>query len=125
MIYKKGILCLLTALAVAYAQPLSAQQSMVYTDLYANYKKGLELFEQGMYATAQEHFNLIAEVKPEGTDGEIFNYISNSSYYAAICAIELGNPDAEKMMLDFVYNHPGHVLLGSAYNQLGRIYYNK
>ncbi|MBK7443477.1 MAG: tetratricopeptide repeat protein [Bacteroidetes bacterium] len=104
---------------------LQAQQSMIYTDVYKDYKKGMELFDNKMYSTAQELFNEVGAIKPEGTDGEIIAYIANSQYYAAICAIELQNPDAEKLMLDFVHNNPGHVLLGSAYNQLGKIYYNK
>lgn len=76
-------------------------------------------------STAQELFNAVGAIKPEGTDGEITTFVANSQYYGAICAIELQNPDAEKRMLDFVENNPGHVLLGSAYNQLGKIYYNK
>lgn len=98
---------------------------MIYTDLYKDYKKGMELFENQMYSTAQELFNTVGAIKPEGTDGEITTFVANSQYYGAICAIELQNPDAEKRMLDFVENNPGHVLLGSAYNQLGKIYYNK
>ncbi len=125
MIMNRTVTCLIAVCLLLAAFPARAQQSMIYTDTYADYKKGLELFEQKMYATAQEHFDRVAAVVPEGTEGEIFNYVSNSKYYAAICAIELTNPDAEKMMLDFVYENPGHVLLGSAYNQLGRIYYNK
>ncbi|HMX04102.1 MAG TPA: tetratricopeptide repeat protein [Chitinophagales bacterium] len=104
---------------------LKAQQSLIYTDLYANYKKAMELYENKMYATAQEYFEQVGSVTPEGTDGDIFTYVSNSRYYAAICAIELNNTDAEKMMLDFVHNNPGNVMLGSAYNQLGKLYYNK
>jgi len=101
------------------------QQTMIYTDVYKDYKKGMELFENKMYSTAQQLFDKVSVLVPEGTDGEIEAYVSNSQYYGAICAIELLNQDAEKLMLDFVHNNPGHVLLGSAYNQLGRIYYNK
>lgn len=116
--------CLAIGLSVT-AQLAIAQQSMIYTDTYAEYKKAMELFEQKMYSTAQEHFDALASIQPEGTEGDIFTYVANSKYYAAICAIELNNPDAEQLMLNFVYQNPGHVLLGSAYNQLGRIYYNK
>ena len=102
-----------------------AQQTLIYKDVYADYKKALELYENKMYAPAQELFTQVAAQIPEGTGTEIFTYISNSQYYAAICAIELDNSDAEKLMLDFVYNYPGNALIGSAYNQLGRIYYDK
>jgi tetratricopeptide (TPR) repeat protein len=122
---KNKILGAVLLLLIGSGSQLSAQQSMIYTDVYKDYKKGMELFENQMYSTAQELFNQVGSIQPEGPDGEILTYIANSQYYAAICAIELQNPDAEKLMLDFVHNNPGHVLLGSAYNQLGKIYYNK
>ncbi len=102
-----------------------AQQSLIHSDVYADYKKAFELYENKMYSTAREMFDQVAMIIPEGTEDEIFNYISNSKYYSARCAIELRNPDAEKQMLDFIYNNPGNVLIGSAYNELGKIYYNK
>ena len=122
---KNKIQFVIVLLLICAFRQVQAQQSMIYTDLYKDYKKGMELFENQMYSTAQELFNAVGAIKPEGTDGEITTFVANSQYYGAICAIELQNPDAEKRMLDFVENNPGHVLLGSAYNQLGKIYYNK
>lgn len=122
---KNKIQFVIVLLLICAFRQVQAQQSMIYTDLYKDYKKGMELFENQMYSTAQELFNTVGAIKPEGTDGEITTFVANSQYYGAICAIELQNPDAEKRMLDFVENNPGHVLLGSAYNQLGKIYYNK
>lgn len=115
----------LAAVYAVYTGNTFGQQSMIYTDTYRDYKKAMELYDNKMYATAGELFNKVSEVVPEGTDGDIFTYVSNSKYYAALCAVELNNPDAEKLMLDFIHNNPGNVLMGSAYNQLGRIYYNK
>ncbi len=112
-------------LGICFWQFTSAQQTLIYTDAYANYKKGMELYENKMFAMAQEYFDQVAVLVPEATDNEIFTYISNSRYYSAICAIELENPDAEKLMIDFIEHNQGNVLIGSAYNQLGRIYYNK
>jgi tetratricopeptide (TPR) repeat protein len=122
---KNKIQFVIVLLLICAFRQVQAQQSMIYTDLYKDYKKGMELFENQMYSTAQELFNTVGAIKPEGTDGEVTTFVANSQYYGAICAIELQNPDAEKRMLDFVENNPGHVLLGSAYNQLGKIYYNK
>lgn len=110
---------------MVYGGKSFAQQTLIYTDVYKDYKKALELYDNKMFATAQELFEKVSEITPEGTDDEIFNFVSSSKYYAANCAIELNNPDADKLMLDFVNNNPGNVLMGSAYNQLGRIYYNK
>src|SRR5689334_7830706 len=94
---------LISVLLLICSQKISlAQQTLIYSDTYADYKKAMELYENKMYASAQELFNKVAVMIPEATDTEIFTYISNSRYYSAICAIELENPDAEKLMLDFI-----------------------
>ncbi len=116
---------LLVSFLICITGQLFAQESLVHRDVYADYKKAFELYENKMYATARELFDEVGEIIPEGTTDEIFTYVSNSKYYSAICAIELNNPDAEQRMLDFIHNNPGNVLIGSAYNQLGNIYYNK
>ncbi|MEZ5015087.1 MAG: tetratricopeptide repeat protein [Chitinophagales bacterium] len=124
--FKKMLLpVVLTTFLTIWAGGAHAQQSQIYTETYHDYKKALELFDNQMYATAQQLFDKIAALQPEGVDDKIFTYTSNSKYYAAVCAIELENEDAEKMMLDFVENNPGNAMLGSAYNKLGNIYYNK
>lgn len=112
-------------LLCAFAETSYAQQSLVYTDVYRDYKTAMELFGNEKYATAQDLFGKIASLQVKPTDEPVFTYKSNSDYYAAICAVELDNPDAEKRMLAFVQDYPGNAHMLSAYYQLGRIYYRK
>lgn len=102
-----------------------AQQSAIYTDAYRDYKTAVELYENQKYATAQEFFMKAAAQIARDADQEMFTYKTYSEYYAAICAIELNNPDAEKLMLDFIENNPGGALIGAAYYQLGNIFFKK
>lgn len=105
--------------------PLYAQETKIYSDPYRSFKTGMELFEAGKYSTAQMQFEQTINLIPDDAVEEIMMYKADSRYYQAICAIELGNPDAEKLMLDFIENYPGHALMGSAYFHLGKIYFKK
>lgn len=106
-------------------QPAQAQQTAIYTDPYRDYKTGLELFGQKKYATAQQFFDLASSKIADDAREELFTYKTYAQYYSAICAIELDNPDAEKLMLTFVEDYPGSALQGAAYYQLGNINFKK
>lgn len=102
-----------------------AQQTQIYTDTYRSFKTGMELFEAGKFSTAQMQFEQVINLQVDEAIEDILMYKADSRFYMAICAIELNNPDAEMLMLDFVENYPGHALLGSAYFHLGRIYFKR
>ncbi|MBC8046878.1 MAG: tetratricopeptide repeat protein, partial [Fimbriimonadaceae bacterium] len=116
-----GIICI----CIFSVQYVHAQQTFIYSDPYRDYKTGLELYEQKKYSTAQQFFDLAATNIPDDAKEELFTYKTYAQYYSAICAIELNNPDAEKLMLDFVENYPGNALQGAAYFQLGNIFFKK
>ena len=113
--------CLLLTVSI----PASGQQTQKRLDPYRTFEQAKELLENGKYATAQLLFDQAAAYQAPAGKQEIFLYQAESEYYAAICAIELNNPDAENLMLDFVANYPGHALQGSANFQLGKLYFKK
>jgi TolA-binding protein len=49
----------------------------------------------------------------------------NSQYYEALCALELGNDDAESMFLRFIKEHPENPLTKLAYFQVGKSYFKQ
>ncbi|MBK6731553.1 MAG: tetratricopeptide repeat protein [Bacteroidetes bacterium] len=102
---------------------VQAQETKIYTDPYRSYKTGMELFEAKKYSTAQMQFEQTIQMIPDDASEEIIMYKADSWYYNALCAIELSNPDAEQLMLAFIENYPGHALMGSAYFNLGKIYF--
>jgi len=96
-----------------------AQQTLVYTNPLVNYQKGIELFNKEKYAAAQKNFNQFA-----GSTQNI-NLKINAEYYSAVCAMELFNPDAEKLLYAVISNYPSNVKSKLAWYQLAKLYYRK
>jgi TolA-binding protein len=87
----------------------------------------MELLNKGKYAAAAEQFRLIekSRLKPSTQsqfESELSLVKENAQYYEALCALELGNDDAESMFLRFIKDHPENPLTKLAYYQIGRFY---
>jgi TolA-binding protein len=92
----------LLALLLLVAGSVIAQQSLIYSDKDGTYKNAIELFQKQKYATAQALFQ---KALKENTD--IHSEIKvNSAFYAALCAIELHQKDADMQMINFVKDYP-------------------
>jgi TolA-binding protein len=98
-----------------------AQRTTVYENPLADYHQALELYNKGMYGAARHLFAKTIE----RIDDRQSTIRSNSEYYVAICAVELFHPDAEKLLTDFIFNHPTHSLQGTASFQMGNLQYRK
>jgi TolA-binding protein len=111
----------LSLLALFFPSILLSQRTTIYDSPLADYHLALELFNKGMYGAAR---NLFAKTI-ESTDDKESKIRSNSEYYVAICAVELFHPDAEKLLTDFIFEHPTHSLQGTASFQMGNLQYRK
>ncbi len=100
---------------------LFAQQTSAYENPIADYNLALELFNKKKYGAARDLFAKTAERIP---DKESTIKI-NAEYYTAICAVELFNPDAEKLLTAFIVNYPTHSLQSTASFQMGNLKYRK
>lgn len=100
---------------------LLSQQSSVYENPMADYNLAMELYNKGKYGAARD---LFAKTTERITDPQSKIRI-NAEYYRAICAVELFNPDAEKLLTDFIVNYPTHSLQGTASFQMGNLQYRK
>jgi tetratricopeptide (TPR) repeat protein len=96
---------------------INAQRTAIYDDEIRFYNRGLELFEKEKFAAAQKHFTWYA-----GFAKDIQLKI-NASYYAATCAMELFNPDAEPLLFSVIQKYPENPKAKLAKYQLGRFYY--
>lgn len=101
------VLILLFALGILSAPNIiKAQQTTVYKDPWAIYNEAIQFFDQQNYESAQRlfrdynNFKLTAYDVPNGTAR------SHAQYMIAVCAVELFQPDAEKLLLDFIYSTP-------------------
>jgi TolA-binding protein len=107
--------------------PAFAQQN-AWFDLNKHYKSGLELLESGKFAAASNQFNNVlkndkkSSVKAEANleNGLI---IENSHYFIALCALELGNNDAESLFLHFINSYPANNYTKLAFYHVGRYYF--
>jgi len=94
------------------------------------YRTATDLLNNGQYTAAAEQFHLVddAKIKPNTQsqfESEVSLLKENSQYYEALCALELGNDDAESMFLRFIKEHPENPLAKLAYFQVGKSYFKK
>ncbi len=108
---------------MAFLMPVfvSGQVTQIYVHPDQEYKAALDLFAREMYTAAQQKFDLIVD-KSDMTYTDI---TTDAEYYAAICSIELFNPDAEHRIGNFIMKHPESPRIRMAYYQMGRFQYQK
>ncbi|ATL47978.1 hypothetical protein COR50_12820 [Chitinophaga caeni] len=102
-----------------------AQQTKIYTDEDKTFKDAQLLYKEGKYAVALQMFRqVIDEVGYfKETNRSLVN--ADAHYYYAVCALKLGQPNAEQVALDYVKmfnNTPREQLLSY---ELGKYYFHK
>ncbi len=112
------IVTLLIYILSFFANLVFAQQTMLYDNPKAEYEKAYDLFLKEKYSPAQMHFDNIFHAEDKNTV-----VAQNAQYYAAICAFELFNRDAEQRLLAFVNTYPESSKKNRAYFVLGKLYY--
>ncbi len=117
----RKIFIALSLLALMLPTVLFAQKTTIYDEPVADYNLAMELYNKGMYGAARKLF----EKTIDKIDDKESKIRSNSEYYVAISAVELFHPDAEKLLMDFISNHPTHSLQGTASFQMGNLHYRK
>lgn len=108
---------------------LHAQQS-AWQEVNQAYKTGMELYERGKYASAAKQFDKVEEVRVQSTlqadeNKELTLLKENARFYQAICALELGELDAEEQFLKYIRDFPASANAKAAYFQVGRSYFAK
>jgi len=111
---------------IFFVTQLHAQQNPSF-QVYNAFHTGTELLSKGKYVAAAEQFRLVEKSRLQtSTQPQFESALSlmkeNSQYYEAVCALELGNDDAESMFLKFIKEHPENPLTKLAYFQIGRSY---
>lgn len=109
--------------------PVLAQQS-AWQQVNRAYKDGLELFERGKYSSAAKQFDKVEDIRTKSTlqmdeTEELSLLKENVRYYQAVCALELGESDAEGQFLKYIRDYPASANSKAAYFQIGKSYYAK
>jgi len=120
---------LATLICCSFSLVLKAQQTDWFT-LNQAYKSAIELFERRKFAAASEQFSKVEDwhTIPSSqvlNNRDISLLKENAQYYQAVCALELGNQDAEGLFLKFIREYPASPNTKSAHFQLGRSYFDQ
>ncbi|TWR29357.1 tetratricopeptide repeat protein [Mucilaginibacter pallidiroseus] len=95
------------------------------------YQNAGELMDKGKFASAAEQYRLVerSQVKTTSSASQFESELSllkeNAQYYEAVCALELGNDDAESMFTRFIKEHPENPLAKAAFFQVGKSYFKQ
>ena len=109
-------ICLAAFMICSISFQGQAQKSVFYNNNTATYRLGMELLEKEKYGAAQRAFESASQaIEEENSDLKV-----NAEYYAALCALELFNKDAEYMFKRFIQNHSENPKVRTAYFQLGK-----
>lgn len=81
-------------------------------------QRGVELFDAGRWSDARHQFVKVREILPSTAVSER----QMADYYMVMCAIQLGEADVEKQMLDFMRRHKGSTYNNEIYFALAMHY---
>ncbi len=99
---------------------LHAQKSLIYTMSNQDFKTAMELYEKQKYADARHFFQKVADNPVNARTG----MQADAEYYAALCALELYNPDAEYLLNSFIADNSENSKANEAYFYMARFQYN-
>lgn len=115
-----NILSVLLICSCGFCLSLQAQQTAIHKNPNAYYQTAQDLFEKERYGAARDYFEKVIQETTNETQLHI-----NASYYAAICALELYNENAEYEVLKYIEYHPGDANNAYAFFKLANYFYNK
>lgn len=122
MFFRKSIPALLFLLS-AFA--LSAQQTAVYTEANLAYNRGVDFFNQNLYGIAQKEFRSAMDLLRPVNEPEWKAIKTNAELYHAKCAVRIGQPEAEKLVLDFLRENSPSPVASQAALEIGDYYFNQ
>ncbi|PRD47983.1 tetratricopeptide repeat protein [Sphingobacterium haloxyli] len=105
-------------------------QQTAWQQINNAYKSGMELFERGKFSSAAKQFDRVEDIRTKSTlqldeTEELTLIKENVRFYQAICALELGDTNAESRFLKYIKDYPASANSKAAYFQIGRSYYAK
>ncbi|TSD65974.1 tetratricopeptide repeat protein [Inquilinus sp. KBS0705] len=120
----------ITLSALVFVASASYAQQNPSFHINRTYQTAGELLNKEKYAAAAEQYRLVehAQLKAGSQpkfESELSLLKENAQYYEALCALELGNDDAESLFSRFIKEHPENPLTKIAYFQVGKYYFKQ
>ena len=105
-------------LFLIFSTALVAQKSEIYLDPLKDYNHAISLYNNRDFVASKY---LFTELKNEFEDNS--ERKANCEYYAAFCAIQLGDQRGDQMMRDFVKRYPTSTKQNTAFVEVGDYYF--
>jgi len=122
MFLRKSISALLFLL---FAFTLSAQETAVFNEANLAYKRGVDLFNQNLYGIAQKEFRNAMDLLRPVNEPDWKAIKTDAELYHAKCAVRIGQPEAEKLVLDFLRENSPSPVASQAALEIGDYYFNQ
>ncbi|WAC39424.1 tetratricopeptide repeat protein [Pedobacter sp. SL55] len=121
---------LLVPLFIASGYGFGYAQISPLVKLNQNYQSGLELLQNEKYVAAAQQFKIVEQFRNKPStqpqsNAELTTIKENAKFYAAVCAIELGNDDAETLFQEFIREYPLNPNTKLAYFYMGKAYFGQ
>ncbi|MEZ4926969.1 MAG: tetratricopeptide repeat protein [Saprospiraceae bacterium] len=119
---RKGIFSILLLSAALLVQ---AQQTNIFTEATMAYKRGVDFYNQNLFGLAQKEFrDAMAYLRPVN-EPEWKALKTDAELYHAKCAVRLDQPEAEKLVLDFLRENSPSPVASQAALEIGNYYFEK
>ncbi|MCI5080576.1 MAG: tetratricopeptide repeat protein [Saprospiraceae bacterium] len=103
---------------------LTGQATTVFTDANKAYKKGTEFYDLGLFAKAQSEFRKTIQLLRPVIEPEAEVLRAKAELNIAKSAVQLGQEDGEKLILDFVRKYEPEPIAKDALVEIANYYYN-
>ena len=103
---------------------LAAQSTAVFTEANKAFKRGENFFELGVFAKAQTEFEKTVELLRPIIEPEAEVLRAKAELNIAKAAVQLGQEDGEKLILDFVRKYEPEPIAKDALVEIANYYYN-
>jgi len=122
MILRKSIPALFLLL---FAYALSAQETAVYNEANLAYRRGIDFFNQNLFGIAQKEFRNAIDLLRPVNEPEWKAVKTDAELYHAKCAVRVEQPEAEKLVLDFLRENSPSPVASQAALEIGDYYFGK
>lgn len=101
-----------------------SQQTAVFTDANAAFKRGMDFFDKGLYSAANVEFLKVLRADLPVQEPQFRDLRMKAELHAAKTSVRLGHPDGEKVMLNFIRNYSPEPIASQAILEAANYYYN-
>ncbi len=111
-------------LAFFFAISLFGQETAIFNEANLNYKRGMDFYERGLYGQAQQEFKLAANRLNPVNEPNWNALRKEAELYYAKCAVNLKQPEAEKLVSTFLAENSPSPAAAKAAFEIANYYYN-